>query len=350
MPSSPLPPRSLSRCRLPSAFFRAARAALQPKDDASLQAAAPGYLARAQLRSNTQLGDTVLPVHTIEGFHVGGIVRLHAGFPNQEDHRVRAIAHTALYLASSGLEFPHSAMELVHMLAVAPDCPNNCSSRAACVDGVCACPPAFGGDDCSISKAWTCDHDCSNHGRCISGACLCDPGYTGGSCAVVKQECLSNCSGHGLCSEQGDCACEPGFRGEDCSIATPDCPRNCTGHGTCANSECTCDFGYAGAACDVVVGGCPGNCSAHGECLRNGQCACEAGFSSSDCGSVSAFALCPHNCSGHGACVFGQCRCDAGYEGDGCDQVVSSCEKNCSGHGEGGHPARRPPSAPRDAI
>ena len=73
--------------------------------------------------------------------------------------------------------------------------------------------------------------------------------------------------------------------------------------------------------------------SAHGECLRNGECLCEAGFGSADCGTVTAFALCPGNCSGHGACVYGECRCDPGFGGAACDSVQASCPRNCSGHG-----------------
>ena len=266
---------------------------------------------------------------SVDGFQVGGVVRLHPGYPNQEDHRIRAISHTSLWLASSGLEFAHTSKEAVELLPIVPDCPNNCSSIASCVERVCACPEGYMGEDCSIARV-QCPFNCYGHGLCIGGLCSCHAGYTGGSCQFTAQLCPFNCSGHGLCSEAGVCACEPGFTGADCSMATPDCLNNCTGHGTCANSECTCDFGYSGNDCSVVVGGCPGNCSAHGECLRNGECLCEAGYGAADCGSVSAFALCESNCSGHGACVFGECRCDAGFGGPGCDTVLSACARNAS--------------------
>ena len=304
-------------------------AALVP--GATLSLATEG-LAVSEISTSAAVGDTSFPVASVDGFQVGGVVRLHPGYPNQEDHRIRAISHTSLWLASSGLEFAHTSKEAVELLPIVPDCPNNCSSIASCVERVCACPEGYMGEDCSIARV-QCPFNCYGHGLCIGGLCSCHAGYTGGSCQFTAQLCPFNCSGHGLCSEAGVCACEPGFTGADCSMATPDCLNNCTGHGTCANSECTCDFGYSGNDCSVVVGGCPGNCSAHGECLRNGECLCEAGYGAADCGSVSAFALCESNCSGHGACVFGECRCDAGFGGPGCDTVLSACARNCSGHG-----------------
>ena len=167
-----------------------------------------------------------------------GAVTPPPGYPNQEDHRIRAISHTSLWLASSGLEFAHTSKEAVELLPIVPDCPNNCSSIASCVERVCACPEGYMGEDCSIARV-QCPFNCYGHGLCIGGLCSCHAGYTGGSCQFTAQLCPFNCSGHGLCSEAGVCACEPGFTGADCSMATPDCLNNCTGHGTCANSGCT---------------------------------------------------------------------------------------------------------------
>lgn len=206
-------------------------------------------LAVSELSSSASTGDTAVPVAALGGFHVGGVVRLHPGYPNQEDHRIRAISHTSLWLASAGLEFPHERSEAIELLAIVPDCPNNCSSIAACVNRVCDCPEGFAGDDCSVDMASNrCLHDCHGNGLCIGGSCACHAGFTGAFCQTAAQLCPFNCSGHGLCSDSGVCACEPGFSGVDCSTATPDCAGNCTGHGTCANSECTCDFGYSGRA------------------------------------------------------------------------------------------------------
>ena len=87
----------------------------------------------------------------MDGFQVGAMVRLHAGYPNQEDHKVKWMTARSLWLSGrAGLEFNHNRGEVVSQLPVAPECPRNCSSRAPCVDGVCGCPQGFGGDDCAV--------------------------------------------------------------------------------------------------------------------------------------------------------------------------------------------------------
>jgi hypothetical protein len=293
-------------------------------------------LAESELSTSTSIGDTVLPVVSTHGFVVGGVVRLHAGYPNQEDHRVRSLSHNAVYLASAGTEFPHNRYEIATMLAAEPLCPGNCSSHGACEDGACQCADGYAGVDCS-NPTHSCQDNCNGNGICVQGLCRCHAGYTGGYCQYVAQLCVANCSGHGICSHDltGDplCSCEPGFTGADCSMATSACPGNCTGHGVCVGHECQCDVGFGGSDCTLVTGGCLGNCTGHGECLRNGTCLCEPGFTGPSCNLVSAFAGCPANCSAHGACVMGECRCDAGFEGLACDLVAAACPMNCSGHG-----------------
>ena len=176
-------------------------------------------LAQSELSSEIQIGHTSVPIASVSGFQVGGVVRLHSGYPNQEDHRIRAISQSSLWLDSlTGVEFPHFRSETVSMLAVAPDCPANCSSIAPCVDRACVCPVGRGGADCSILMT-PCEDNCHGNGLCIAGVCSCHAGYTGGSCQYVAQMCPFNCSGHGLCSEQGVCSCEPGYVGDDCSTA-----------------------------------------------------------------------------------------------------------------------------------
>ena len=61
-------------------------------------------LAQTELMQPVEIGATTVPVASVSGFQVGGAVRLHAGGANQEDHRIRAISHTSLWLAGSGLE------------------------------------------------------------------------------------------------------------------------------------------------------------------------------------------------------------------------------------------------------
>ena len=154
-------------------------------------------LALSELSSAAAIGATIVPVAAVDGFQVGGVVRFHSDAPNQEDHRIRAIAHNSLWLSGSGLEFPHTRREVVKMLAIIPECPNNCSSLAACVLGACACPEGYGGDDCSVGLT-ACENNCNHRGLCIAGVCSCHSGYTGGACQAVAQLCPFNCSGHGL--------------------------------------------------------------------------------------------------------------------------------------------------------
>ena len=82
-------------------------------------------LARSELSTDIQIGDASVSLVSVSGFQVGGVIRLHPGYPNQEDHRIRAISHKSLWLASAGLEFEHMRKEAVEMLAIVPDCPNN---------------------------------------------------------------------------------------------------------------------------------------------------------------------------------------------------------------------------------
>ena len=109
--------------------------------------------AQTELIEAASAGARSLRVASVDGFHVGGMVRLHDAFSNQEDHQVRWMTARSLWLSGKvGLEFNHNQGEAVTQLDVVPECLRNCSSRAPCVDGVCDCPPGFGGDDCSVTE------------------------------------------------------------------------------------------------------------------------------------------------------------------------------------------------------
>jgi hypothetical protein len=61
-------------------------------------------------------------------------------------------------------------------------CPNQCTGRGRCEDGVCGCIGGWGGDDCSKQK---CDNECSGHGTCNmeTFVCDCQDNWNGDSCA-----------------------------------------------------------------------------------------------------------------------------------------------------------------------
>jgi hypothetical protein len=60
-------------------------------------------------------------------------------------------------------------------------CPNQCTGRGNCADGVCSCIGGWGGDDCSKQK---CDNDCSGHGTCNleTVVCECEENWHGTNC------------------------------------------------------------------------------------------------------------------------------------------------------------------------
>jgi len=85
-------------------------------------------------------------------------------------------------------------------------CPNDCSGRGQCVDGICQCASKWAGEDCS-------EPNCSPGGIFRDGKCICFQGYIGERC----QDKQPDCSGNGV-FRNGKCLCLPGWTGSDCSI------------------------------------------------------------------------------------------------------------------------------------
>jgi len=243
----------------------------------------------------------------------------------------------------------------------------------------------------------------------------------GAGAEQVADRCPEGCSGRGLCSPSGLCSCADGFTGAACHLATFACEANCSGHGHCERGTCVCSDDAFGPLCNQVsivktlstdeaahgikshafsVGGrasgvgvnCDADCSGHGTCLgTSGTCACDAGFSHSNCATLSHERTCAgrlNMCSGKGLClplaaprprgreatpqlalkksknfvsrlltrlgghlVGGDaldtadapapqpaaskyaCHCEPGYGGADCSQPMFTCLSNCSGRG-----------------
>ena len=329
-------------------------------------------LAQAEFATNVEIGTTSVPVVSVDDFLVGGVV-LHAGGLNQEDHRIRAISRNSLWLAGTGLEFPHTRREVVKMLAIIPQCPNNCSSMAACVAGTCACPRASAART-AASRPPRVRTTATIAASASPASAPATPVTPAAAARRSLSSARSTARATGFAARRASARASRDSQERTARRRGPACPGNCTGHGTCANSQCTCDFGYGGADCSVVTGGCPGNCTAHGECLRNGECLCEAGFAGrlrlrlvlrallrttarprrvrlrrvplrrrlrragmrlGICvvpAQLLRHGLCEAVLSPNGAFSFG-CNCEIGFAGPACDVVRGGCPGNCTGHG-----------------
>ena len=136
-----------------------------------------------------------------------------AAFPSQSS------AQSAAWAASAS--FAHRGASSAAGLPVVPqvaraNCPNDCSGKGQCNEGVCECNVGYTYFDCSLR---TCPADC-NGGMCFNGTCKCREGFCGASCS--QRCCKNGCSGHGQCEQNGrtpTCRCNPGFGGEDCRRA-----------------------------------------------------------------------------------------------------------------------------------
>lgn len=277
-------------------------------------------------------------------------------------------------------------------------------------EGTCRCAPQFlWSDDCS-----GCPSNCTGVGTCGGGgACACPAGYTvaqygcelpdehyrgcwptaaldaelftetyatSGTDPLTLAGCMALCRDRGLpyaglyasgliATRNGECWCASGY-GSDVSAAAnegncgacPDvatercglfgtghaavwdvregaaspvgsaCPDECSSHGACnaTTGECACDPGFESAncgdrSCDSDCGGPLGQGSCDG---ATGACACSAGFAGSDC-SLLACPGAPLECSGRGACNRTTTECECGYAV--ADPDCSGCPNNCSG-------------------
>uniref|UniRef100_A0A5K3EJB5 EGF-like domain-containing protein n=1 Tax=Mesocestoides corti TaxID=53468 RepID=A0A5K3EJB5_MESCO len=194
-----------------------------------------------------------------------------------------------------------------------------------------------------------CPNDCSNRGICSQGVCDCLNGLTGKDCSSIEE--VPICSGHGD-YRQGKCHCYAEWKGPECELLWSECPEpTCSGNGRCVTGECLCFDGYGGDACQFRTCG-SHNCSGNGVCI-DGVCRCFAGWDGAACdrrarkpdaaaGDSNEFSSLTQKdavppspppdpaCSlnGHRDPVKGTCRCFPGFEGPACEKDVT-CSSRC---------------------
>ena len=106
---------------------------------------------------------------------------------------------------------------------------------------------------------------------------------------LQSSACSPICASSGVCTTAGTCKCASGFTGTSCESCAPGffgskcqpCPSNCT----------TCDDGTTGTGICLkpVISNNPSNCNClNGVCGSNGQCTCNAGFTTASNGTACA--------------------------------------------------------------
>jgi hypothetical protein len=106
---------------------------------------------------------------------------------------------------------------------------------------------------------------------------------------IQSSACSPGCASAGVCTASGTCQCASGFTGASCESCAsgffgPECqacPTNCK----------TCDDGITGSGICLqsAAANDPANCNClNGECGSNGQCACNAGFTTASNGTACA--------------------------------------------------------------
>ena len=118
---------------------------------------------------------------------------------------------------------------------------------------VCACQPAWFGDNCEEPKVICLHAPCRNNGTChqeFGGfRCECPLDYTGKHCEHEIQECPQHLGDPNPCQNGG--VCTPCYLG------------NCSGYGY----TCACPFQFEGYNCHTAIDNCDPN-----PCKNNGNC------------------------------------------------------------------------------
>jgi len=145
------------------------------------------------------------------------------------------------------------------------------------------------------------------------------PGATSLSLSAMESNaCSPQCSGSGVCSASGHCTCPPGFSGSSCEVCAKGffgpscqaCPAGCaicddgiSGSGRCLSATAA----NASAACNCL----------NGVCGANGQCSCNAGWTTASNATQCATCAPGFFLDGNGDCAVCQLGCQQCADGSG---------------------------------
>ncbi|KAJ3723967.1 insulin-like growth factor binding protein [Lentinula raphanica] len=150
-----------------------------------------------------------------------------------------------------------------------------------------------------------------------------------GSLSLVDMQssaCEPACSSNGVCTASGTCSCAAGFTGASCE---------------------SCESGFFGASCQACPSGCldcddgisgtgkclqfnvtnsPSTCNClNGECGSNGQCSCNAGWTTADNGTACAKCASGFFLTSNGDCKICEIGCSS------CADITGDCQTCKSG-------------------
>ncbi|VDK22841.1 unnamed protein product [Taenia asiatica] len=262
-------------------------------------------------------------------------------------------------------------------------CPNDCSNRGICSQGVCDCLNGLTGKDCSSGESWglfrpsqrsyndrshlskfrrlynfttgcvdqtwrnfrllgTCSsHNCSGNGVCVDGVCRCFSGWGGDACD--RRE-TSDLSIGGI-----DFPSQSQQKDASGNSPTPESTCSFNGYREPTTGHCRCFPGFEGTACEkdvtcasrcvngvcmgdrrhLLAGGpaLPGLLPAATALIDPAVCFCNDGWRGVNCDVPTCNAKCLLN----GQCVNDTCVCNRGWSGVNCN--LNECPLGCSGQG-----------------
>ncbi|KAG5723821.1 Protein MAM3 [Termitomyces sp. T112] len=142
---------------------------------------------------------------------------------------------------------------------------------------------------------------------------------------MQSSACSPFCAGAGICTASGTCTCLPGFTGATCeSCASGFFGSTCQ---QCPSDCAKCDDGISGSGrcLQPLVANAPSTCNClNGECGSNGQCTCNAGWTTADNGTACAKCLPGFFLTSTGDCQVCQVGCTQCADGTG---ACTSCKK-----------------------